>query len=132
MEINNKITIIEGPTPEFEPVNQERGYGTPPHPWALGVLEGPPNFYNTAFTALRTFNSQLLLERCETAWAADLPMYLVYRDPIGLQVETQILAARAIQVEEGELILLWVRNGIDEKKSDIPATPPPRHGNEEE
>ncbi len=129
MEINNKITIIEGPPPEFEPVNQERGYGTP-HPWALGVLEGP-NFYNTAFTALRTFNSQLLLERCETAWAADLPMYLVYRDPIGLQVETQILAARAIQVEEGELILLWVRNGIDEKKSDIPATPP-RHGNEEE
>lgn len=122
MQINNKITIIEGPTPEFEPINQEHGFNIP-HPWALGLLEGP-NYYHTAFTSLRTFNSQLLLERCETAWAADIPMYLVYRDPIGLKVETQIMAARAIQIEEGEIIQLWVRNGIDTKKSDIPAITP--------
>ncbi len=124
MQINNKITIIEGPTPEFEPVNQEHGFNIP-HPWALGILEGP-NYYHTAFTALRTFNSEMLLERCQTAWAADVPMYLVYRDPIGLEKETQILAARAMHTEDGELILLWVRNGLDSKKSDIPAVPPYR------
>lgn len=124
MEINNKITIIEGPTPEFEPINQEKGFNIP-HPWALGILEGP-NFYHTAFTALRTFNSALLLERCETAWQADVPMFLVYRDSIGLQKETQIMAARAMDTEDGELILLWVRNGLDEGASDIPAIPPYR------
>lgn len=122
MQINNKITVIEGPTPEFEAVNQEHGFNIP-HPWSLGILEGP-NYYNTAFTALRTFNSEMLLERCQNAWAADLPMYLVYRDPIGLQKETQIIAARSVKLDEGELIQLWVRNGIDEERSDISALPP--------
>jgi len=74
MKINNKITIIEGPTPEFEPVNQVEGFNIP-HPWALGILDGPI-YYNTASTALRTLNSDLLIERCETAWAAQVPMYL--------------------------------------------------------
>jgi hypothetical protein len=128
MQINNKITIIEGPTPEFEPVDQEEGFQIP-HPWVLGVLEGP-NYYHTAFTSLRTFNSQLLLERCENAWAADVPMYLVYRDTIGIQQSTQIMAARAIKTDEGEIIQLWVRNGYDAKKSDIPAIPPYRDDNE--
>ncbi len=117
MKINNKITIIEGPTPEFEPVNQVEGFNIP-HPWALGILDGPI-YYNTASTALRTLNSDLLIERCETAWAAQVPMYLIYRDQLGLEQQTQIIAARALKSEAGDLILLWVRNGIDEDKSNV-------------
>jgi len=57
-------------------------------------------------------------------------MYLVYRDTIGIQKSTQIMAARAIKTDEGEIIQLWVRNGYDAKKSDIPAIPPYRNDDE--
>lgn len=57
-------------------------------------------------------------------------MYLVYRDTISIQKSTQIMAVRAIKTDEGEIIQLWVPNGYDAKKSDVPAIPPHRNDNE--
>jgi len=109
--MNNKITIIEGPTPVFERLS-----GDPDNneelSWAFGILEGP-FLYDTFLTTLRTFDSNKLLERCKTAWEARQTMFLEYKDEVGLRKEDPIIAARALTVEEGDMLLLWVRHVID-------------------
>ena len=109
--MNNKITIIEGPTPVFERLS-----GDPEHreelSWAVGILEGP-FLYDTFLTTLRTFDSNKLLERCKAAWEAKQTMFLEYKDEIGLRKEDPIIAARALTVEEGDMLLLWVRRELD-------------------
>lgn len=111
LKMNNKITIIEGPTPIFEPI-RENSINTGSHAWAAGILEGP-FLYDMAFTTLRTFNSQLLMDRCENTWDEKKTMFLEYRDRIGLTQQTPILAARAMEVEEGEMLMLWVRRELN-------------------
>jgi len=109
--MNNKITIIEGPTPIFERLS-----GNPEHKeepsWSVGILEGP-YLYDTFLTTLRTFDSNKLLERCKAAWEARQTMFLEYKDEIGLRKEDPIIAARALTVEEGDMLLLWVRQEPD-------------------
>jgi hypothetical protein len=39
-------------------------------------------------------------------------MYLEYRDRLGFRREDPIIAARAITVEEGDMLLLWVRREL--------------------
>lgn len=56
--MENKITIIEGPPPTFEAIDDG---------WALGLNEGP-FLYDLAMTRLRTFNGPALVERCHRAW----------------------------------------------------------------
>ncbi|NLW72497.1 MAG: hypothetical protein GXY37_06410 [Chloroflexi bacterium] len=114
--MNNKITIIEGPTPVFEPIYPSSGLDQS-RAWTAGILEGP-FLYDMAFTTLRTFNGQLLLNRCQNAWEAKQTMFLVYKDRVGLTKQTPIVAARAMTTEEGEVLLLWVRR---ELHSDDPA-----------
>ena len=109
-EMNNKITIIEGPTPIFEPVHLSNGLDQS-RTWTTGILEGP-FLYDMAFTTLRTFNGQGLLNRCENAWAEKQTMFLVYKDRIGLRQQTPIIAARAVKAEEGEMLMLWVRREL--------------------
>ncbi|NLE83281.1 MAG: hypothetical protein GX603_02055 [Chloroflexi bacterium] len=114
--MNNKITIIEGPTPEFQVVSVNH-FGDGSLNWVSGVMEGP-FLYNTAFTNLRTFDAQKLLERCQNTWAEKQTMYLEYKDRIGLRREDPIIAARAISVEEGDLLLLWVRKDLSDEEED--------------
>lgn len=104
--MDNRITIIEGPTPNFESVETDFVLGV--NGWTAGLNEGP-YLYDTARTTLRTFNGQALLERCHKAWASNLTMFLEYRDPIGLKKEVPIVAARAIDSENGDMLVLWVR-----------------------
>ncbi len=73
--MNNKITIIEGPTPTFEAINTE---------WALAMVEAPMN-YEVVTTNLRTLNGQELLERCNDTWAQQETMVLQYRNQVGLE-----------------------------------------------
>ncbi|MGV8050710.1 MAG: hypothetical protein AB2L21_10290 [Anaerolineaceae bacterium] len=110
--MDNKITIIEGPTPTFEPIQDSFVQGSATA-WTAGILEGP-YLYNMAMTTLRTFNSQNLLERCLDAWKNKQTMFLEYKDRIGLKKQSPIIAARAMNVEEGELLLLWVRQDLQE------------------
>jgi len=96
--MDNKITIIEGPPPVFEPVQDG---------WALGLSEGPSSLVN-AVTKLRTFNGPELVERCYRSWRNFSPMYLEYRNDMGLEQEAPIQAVRAVETEDGAVLLLWV------------------------
>ncbi len=97
--MQEKITIIEGPSPTFEIVDEG---------WSTGVLEGP-TLYGVALTHLRTFNGRELVERCHRAWSKQDSIQLEYRDEDGLTKEAPIVAARAAETAEGEMLMLWVR-----------------------
>jgi hypothetical protein len=102
--MDDKITIIEGPPPTFETV----GDG-----WVLGLNEGP-SLYQIALTRLRTFNGPALIERCNKAWRHQSTINLEYRSLDGLESYAPILAARAMDLDEGQMLLLWVRQDIDD------------------
>jgi len=97
--MEEKITIIEGPSPVFEVVDEG---------WSTGVLEGPV-LYGVALTHLRTFNGGELVERCYRAWKKQESIQLEYRDEDGNNKQAPILAARSAHSEEGEMLMLWVR-----------------------
>ena len=113
--MDDKITIIEGPTPTFEPLVEDPLTGL--NAWTASVLESP-FLYDMARTTLRTFNSQALVDRCNQAWQDKSTMYLEYRDRIGLTKQTPILAARALKVDEGDLLVLWVRRDPKEEETE--------------
>jgi hypothetical protein len=114
--MDNKITIIEGPTPNFDSVETDFIMGI--NGWTSGLSEGP-YLYDTARTTLRTFNGEALLERCHNAWARQTTMYLEYRDPIGLTKEVPIVAARAVDTDDGDLLVLWVRKDPEDDEDDL-------------
>ena len=97
--MQEKITIIEGPSPTFEIV--EEG-------WSTGVMEGP-TLYGVALTHLRTFNGGELVERCHRAWKQRDAINLEYRDEEGNPKEAPIVAARNAETDEGQMLMLWVR-----------------------
>jgi len=105
---DEKITIIEGPTPTFEQI--EDG-------WALGLDEGPL-MYDMALTRLRTFNGPALVERCVKAWKNKKQIYLHYKDRMGLIETAPIMAARSVETDDGHVILLWVRQLLSEDETD--------------
>jgi hypothetical protein len=111
--MDNKITIIEGPTPNFDSVETDFIMGI--NGWTAGLSEGP-YLYDTARTTLRTFDGQALIERCHKAWAKNVTMFLEYRDPIGMKKEVPIVAARAIDSDKGDMLILWVRREVDESE----------------
>ena len=96
--MEEKITIIEGPPPVFEAVNDG---------WALGLNESP-HLSVSALTRLRTFNGHELVERCYRAWSAKLPIHLHYRNDMGMEQSAPILAARNVETQDGQVLLLWV------------------------
>ncbi len=104
--MDDKITIIEGPTPTFEVMDLDPILGV--NGWTSSLNESPA-FYETLRTSLRTFNGKTLLERCENTWLDKGTMYLEYRDPIGLARQLPILACRTTTTEEGDVLVLWVR-----------------------
>jgi hypothetical protein len=99
MATDEKITIIEGPPPTFEVVTEG---------WVHGLNESP-NLADMAVTRLRTFNGPALVERCHRAWRTQQPIYLEFRTEDGLEQLAPIVAARTVEMEEGQLLLLWVR-----------------------
>ncbi len=96
--MDDRITIIEGPPPVFEQVQDG---------WAMSLNEGP-SFNVTALTRLRTFNGPALIERCYRAWHKRNPIHLHYRNDLGLEQTAPILAARNVETEDGHVLLLWV------------------------
>ena len=97
--MDEKITIIEGPPPVFENIDDG---------WAMGLNESPSS-YHTALTRLRTFNGPALVERCHRMWNQQQPIYLHYRNEMGLEEKVPILAARSSETEEGQVLYLWIR-----------------------
>jgi hypothetical protein len=94
--LDDKITIIEGPPPVFEPIQEG---------WVMGLNESP-GLYDLSLTRLRTFNGPALVERCYNTWHAGGAMYLEYRDMLGLEKKSPILAARALKSQDGQVLSL--------------------------
>ena len=105
--MDDKITIIEGPPPVFETVDDG---------WAIGLSECPP-LYDMAVTRLRTFNGPALVERCHKAWTDQGAMFLHYRNPLGLEERAPILAARSVESDDGHVLLLWIRRDPEESEA---------------
>jgi len=102
--MDEKITIIEGPPPTFEATHEG---------WVLG-LNDSSSFANFVLTRLRTYNGSALIERCYRAWNNKNAIQLEYRDEDGFQKQAPIVAARTLEAEEGQMLLLWVRLDADE------------------
>ena len=96
--MDEKITIIEGPPPIFEHVNDG---------WAIGLNESP-HVLVPALTRLRTFNGNALVERCHRAWNKLETIHLHYRNDMGMEQTAPILAARNVETSDGNVLLLWV------------------------
>ncbi len=97
--MEDKITIIEGPPPTFEIV---------PEGWVLGLNESP-SLSDVVVTRLRTFNGPSLVERCHRAWRNNHSIQLEYRSDDGLLQQAPIVAARYVDVDDGQLLVLWLR-----------------------
>ncbi|MGH2619674.1 MAG: hypothetical protein ACRDHG_03760 [Anaerolineales bacterium] len=94
-----KITIIEGPPPTFELDTDV---------WLPGLVEGPvPS--QVAMCRLRSPNAPELVQRCYRAWRDGQPISLEYRSEEGLTDQAPIIAARWTDMDEGQVLLLWVR-----------------------
>ncbi len=100
--VDDKITIIEGPTPVFESVQDG---------WALGLNESPLLF-DLATTRLRAFNGQALVERCHRTWRKQGSMHLHYRNELGMEEKATIVAARALESDDGHMLVLWIRRDV--------------------
>jgi hypothetical protein len=107
--MDDKITIIEGPPPTFEAVDDG---------WVLGLNESP-SLGQIAVTRLRTFNGPALVERCHRAWRNQQPINLEYRTDDGLEQQAPIVAARYIDTESGHVLVLWVRMTDEEVELEL-------------
>ncbi len=99
-QLEDKITIIEGPPPVFEQIDDG---------WALGLSEGPL-LYDMSLTQVRTFNGPELVERCHRMWKENGIIHLHYRNEMGVEEMVPIMAARSIDTDEGQILLLWTRH----------------------
>ncbi len=106
-----KITIIEGPPPEFMLAQDV---------WSMSMWEGTlPR--SVGVCQMRTFNAGSLMERCQRAWGEGRPVLLDFPQMDGLRQKVEILAAKPGRVEEGDLLYLWVAvpNGLINQSEDL-------------
>lgn len=92
------IEIIEGPPPEFQPTLQS---------WLQSLYEGP-QVTEVAMCQLRTVTGEDIKERCELAWQEGRPVLLDFPDHWGLRQQLDVVALRLSEVEEGQLLTIWV------------------------
>jgi hypothetical protein len=104
--MDDKITIIEGPPPVFEKFHDG---------WAVGLNECT-DLSSVVLTRLRTFNAAALVERCHRTWRSLGSMHLEYRATDGLPRQSPIVAIRPVEVDDGDMVLLWVRLVGDEMR----------------
>jgi len=107
--MDDRITIIEGPTPTFELIDDG---------WAIGLNESP-FLYDMALTRLRTFNGPALVERCHRAWNRKDSIFLHYRNEIGLEEKVPIMAARSMNSDDGQVLYLWIRKRPEDMEIDL-------------
>ncbi len=107
--MDDKITIIEGPTPAFEHAVDG---------WVLGLNDGP-EYYDMTLTRLRTGNAHALVERCHRTWNTQSTMYLHFRDRLGMEEKLPIVAIRPVESRDGQMVLVWCRKPVDEIESEV-------------
>jgi hypothetical protein len=92
------ISIIEGPTPEFQPTPQR---------WLQSIHEGPDD-RAVAMCRLRTMSGEDIMERCYRAWDEGRSVKLDYPDELRMRQQADVVAMRLTEVDEGKMLLLWV------------------------
>lgn len=92
------ITIIEGPTPDFQ---------ESPHSWLQSIHEGPDDKI-IAMCQLRTMNGVGIQERSQQAWDEGRPVRLDYPDEMRMRQQVDVVALRLQELDEGPLLQLWV------------------------
>ncbi len=92
------ISIIEGPTPEFQPTPQR---------WLQSIHEGPRD-KALAMCRLRTMSGEDIMERCQLAWKEGRPVKLDYPDEMRMRQQAGVVAMQLAEVEEGKMLVLWV------------------------
>lgn len=97
------ITIIEGPTPDFFDSPQD---------WLQSIYEGPDD-RDSVYCQLRTNTGRDILARCQAAWAEGRPVQLQYPDEMRMPQFVDVIAMRLGEVEEGQLLQLWVSFPVD-------------------
>ena len=97
------ITIVEGPTPEFQET---------PEMGIFSVLEGPTDCM-TVFTELRTLNGEDIVARCQKAWREGRPVKLDFPDEMRLRQEVEVLGLRLKQVDQYTVLQVWVRHPLE-------------------
>ena len=91
------ITILEGPTPDFQPT---------PSLWMHSVFEGPVGVA-VAQCELRTMNGEDIRDRCRNAWREGRPVRLDFPDEMRLR-----------EVDEGTVLTLWVQWPLEEDEEE--------------
>ena len=98
------ITIVEGPPPEFQLVNEL---------WPFSLWEGRlPQ--SVGYVQMRTFSGPSMVDRCTRAWDQARPVMLDFPQMDGLRRRVEVLAARATTLEQGDVLNLWVALPADE------------------
>ncbi len=92
------ISIIEGPTPEFQPTPQR---------WLQSIHEGPED-RAIAMCQLRTMSGEAIMERCYHAWDEGRPVKLDYPDEMRMRQQADVVAMRLTEVDEGKMLFLYV------------------------
>lgn len=102
------ITIIEGPTPEFQAAPQD---------WVQSIHEGPIDRL-VASCQLRTGNGEDILARSRRAWSENRLVQLDFPDQMRMRQRIDVLALRLTEVEEGAVLILWVSLPIEYDEDD--------------
>ena len=102
------ITILEGPTPDFEPASFLS---------LQSIYEGPDPAA-VAQCELRTMNGDDIVARCREAWREGRPVRLDFPDEMRMRQEVDVVAMRLREVDEGTILRLWVQMPIEEDEEE--------------
>lgn len=99
------ITILEGPTPNFQ---------SDSHLWMKSVYEGPAGS-TVAQCELRTANGEDIADRSPRAWRERRPVRLDFPDELRMRKEVDVVGLRLRERDEGTVLKLWVRWPLEEE-----------------
>jgi hypothetical protein len=60
-------------------------------------------------------NGDDIMARCQTAWLERRPVVLDFPDDLRMRQEVEVVAMRLREVEEGTVLVLWVRWPLDDE-----------------
>lgn len=103
------ITILEGPTPEFQSQVQL---------WNWGIYQGPQEA-DIGFCEMRTNNGEDIRERCRQAWREGRSVQLDYPDELRMRQQLDVVALRLQEWDEGTVLKIWVHMPIDDAEAEM-------------
>ena len=103
------ITILEGPTPEFQSHVQL---------WNWGIYQGMQES-DIGLCELRTNNGDDIRERCRQAWDEGRKVQLDFPDELRMRQKVDVVSLRLDERDEGTVLKLWVYLPFDKEDLDM-------------